>query len=54
MRLACMQFAPQLGRVEENIERADALIQESRDKLTDVDFLVLPELAFTGKETLSW
>lgn len=47
MRIACLQFAPEVGKVQENIRRADAILQNTRIP-TDLDWLVLPELAFSG------
>ncbi|KAF2861929.1 carbon-nitrogen hydrolase [Piedraia hortae CBS 480.64] len=44
MCLALLQFAPELGKVEENIRRADELLREC----AAVDLLVLPEMAFSG------
>ena len=46
MRIACLQFNPELGRVLENITRANTLLQAASPQ--NVDILVLPELAFTG------
>ncbi|KAJ3496866.1 hypothetical protein NLG97_g2346 [Lecanicillium saksenae] len=46
MRIACLQFAPQLGEVDHNIERADAILERADPQ--DIDLLVLPELAFSG------
>ncbi|KAL2068253.1 hypothetical protein VTL71DRAFT_16351 [Oculimacula yallundae] len=46
MRIACLQFAPQVGDVNNNLNRADAVL--SRANPQDLDLLVLPELAFTG------
>ncbi|KAM3507625.1 hypothetical protein MY11210_007075 [Beauveria gryllotalpidicola] len=46
MRIACLQFAPQLAEIERNVERADAIL--SRADPQDIDLLVLPELAFSG------
>ncbi|KAM3475880.1 hypothetical protein MY8738_007192 [Beauveria namnaoensis] len=46
MRIACLQFAPQLAAIEGNVERADAIL--SRADPQDIDLLVLPELAFSG------
>ena len=46
MRIACLQFNPELGKHPENITRADALLQAASPQ--DIDLLVLPELAFTG------
>ncbi|KAH6715419.1 carbon-nitrogen hydrolase [Leptodontidium sp. MPI-SDFR-AT-0119] len=47
MRIACLQFAPQVGDIENNLNRADAVL--SRANPQNLDLLVLPELAFTGK-----
>ncbi|XMA12321.1 hypothetical protein WAI453_005112 [Rhynchosporium graminicola] len=46
MRIACLQFAPQVGDVDNNLNRADAVL--SRANPRDLDLLVLPELAFSG------
>lgn len=46
MRIGCLQFAPQVGDVHNNLNRADAVL--SRANPEDLDLLVLPELAFTG------
>ncbi|KAI9844131.1 MAG: Carbon-nitrogen hydrolase [Thelocarpon superellum] len=46
MRLACLQMAGVLGDVEGNISRANALLEAA--KPTDLDLLMLPELAFSG------
>ncbi|KAF4980452.1 hypothetical protein FZEAL_3538 [Fusarium zealandicum] len=46
MRIGCLQFAPQVGDVNNNLNRADAVL--SKANLGDLDLLVLPELAFTG------
>ncbi|CEJ80994.1 Putative Carbon-nitrogen family protein [[Torrubiella] hemipterigena] len=46
MRIACLQFAPQVGDIENNLNRADAVLQKANTE--DLDLLVLPELAFTG------
>lgn len=48
MRVAILQFAPTLGAVPANLARADALLLAASPRLTDIDLLVLPELAFTG------
>jgi len=45
MKLACLQFNPRLGAVQHNIDRANALIQL---RPSQVDLLVLPEMAFSG------
>lgn len=46
MRIACLQFAPQVGETASNLEIADELLR--RCKPGDFDLLVLPEMAFTG------
>ncbi|KAI1847139.1 hypothetical protein JX266_006679 [Neoarthrinium moseri] len=46
MRIACLQFAPQVGDVDNNLNRADAVL--SRANPDDLDLLVLPEMAFSG------
>ncbi|KHN95768.1 protein amidase [Metarhizium album ARSEF 1941] len=46
MRIACLQFAPQVGDVDNNLNRADAIL--SRVDPEALDLLVLPELAFSG------
>ncbi|KAL6708121.1 hypothetical protein ACN47E_003305 [Coniothyrium glycines] len=47
MKIACLQFAPEVGETASNIQRADALLQQTRLP-SDLSWLVLPELAFTG------
>ena len=46
MKIVCLQFAPQVGDVDNNLNRADSIL--SRVDPKDLDLLVLPELAFTG------
>lgn len=46
MRIACLQFAPRLGDVDNNLTRADAVLSKACPE--ELDLLVLPELAFTG------
>ncbi|RYP70644.1 hypothetical protein DL769_004890 [Monosporascus sp. CRB-8-3] len=46
MRIACLQFAPQVGDIHNNLNRADAVLSKANPE--DLDLLVLPELAFTG------
>lgn len=48
MRIATLQFAPKLSKVNANIDRANALLSSSGTHLDDIDLLVLPELAFSG------
>jgi protein N-terminal amidase len=52
MKLACLQFAPEVGKVQENIARADSILLEAQLPF-DIDWLILPELAFTGKQAQS-
>ena len=47
MKIAALQFGPRLGDLRYNIDRADALLEASN--LENVDILVGPELALTGK-----
>lgn len=46
MRIALLQFNPELGKRTQNISRTNLLLQAASPQ--DVDLLVLPELAFTG------
>ncbi|PNH30845.1 hypothetical protein VD0002_g2709 [Verticillium dahliae] len=46
MRIGCVQFAPQVGDVDNNLNRADAVL--SRANPEELDLLVLPEMAFSG------
>ena len=46
MKIACLQFNPTLGAVKQNIDRANAILEAS--KPSQLNLLVLPELAFTG------
>ncbi|RWA12378.1 hypothetical protein EKO27_g2725 [Xylaria grammica] len=46
MRIGCLQFAPQVGDVDDNINRADAVLSKANPE--NLDLLVLPELAFAG------
>ncbi|KAB5563163.1 carbon-nitrogen hydrolase [Coniochaeta sp. 2T2.1] len=49
MRIGCLQFAPEVGHVENNLNRADAVLNRVDDAdMEDLDLLVLPELAFSG------
>jgi predicted amidohydrolase len=47
MRIGCLQFAPQVGDVDNNLNRADSVLDRADPE--DLDLLVLPELAFTGQ-----
>lgn len=61
MRIATLQFAPQLGDVEANIKRADQLLKLTPGDVSEgpgieelrPDILVLPEMAFSGRESSS-
>ena len=49
MRIACLQFDPQVADVDNNLNRADAVLDKAnQEDLDGLDLLVLPELAFTG------
>lgn len=48
MKIACLQFAPEVGKVQQNIIRADNILRDTKLP-TDLDWLVLPEMAFSGK-----
>ena len=53
MKIAVLQFSPELGQVERNIANANAILaQTSLNVSRDGQplWLVLPELAFTGKD----
>lgn len=49
MKIGCLQFASELGKIEKNIARADEVLKASGIKPGDLDLLALPELAFTGE-----
>ena len=53
MKIATLQYGPVIGRVEENIRRAGALLEEAEGsgRLNGLHLLVLPELAFAGKSS---
>lgn len=49
MRIGCLQFAPQVGDVDNNLNRADLVLAKAdQDDVDSLDLLVLPELAFSG------
>lgn len=50
MKIATLQFNPQIGQIAANFSRAESLLmrEEREGMLRDLDLLVLPELAFTG------
>lgn len=47
MRIACLQFNPHLGDVNNNLTRADRVLGRANPE--NLDLIVLPEMAFTGK-----
>jgi predicted amidohydrolase len=51
MRVATLQFNPQVGQIAANFSRAESLLmrEEREGVLRDLELLVLPELAFTGR-----
>ncbi|KAI9720502.1 MAG: Carbon-nitrogen hydrolase [Chrysothrix sp. TS-e1954] len=51
MKIACLQFDSQIGYVEDNVRKAERLLNAT--KPGDLDLLVLPELAFTGYNFLT-
>ena len=54
MRIATIQFNPQVGEVEQNMARADELLASAGVTTKgQCDLLVLPEMAFSGKSQLS-
>lgn len=46
MKIVCVQFCPQLGKVQENSKHVQELVAGLKPE--DVDLLVLPEMALTG------
>ncbi|KAL2760760.1 hypothetical protein ACRALDRAFT_1059497 [Sodiomyces alcalophilus JCM 7366] len=46
MRIGCLQFSPQVGDVDNNLNRADAVLSKANPE--ELDILILPELAFSG------
>lgn len=50
MRIGCLQFAPHVGEVDNNLNRADAVLSKAApDDLDGLDLLVVPEMAFSGE-----
>ncbi|EPE02927.1 carbon-nitrogen hydrolase [Ophiostoma piceae UAMH 11346] len=47
MKIACLQFAPLVGDKNNNLNRADAVLNKAVD-VENLDLLVLPEMAFSG------
>lgn len=54
MRVGCLQFAPRIGKVGENIRKADELLEEAGESCSSLDLLVLSEMAFSGMEHFSF
>lgn len=53
MRIGCLQFAPQVADVDNNLNRADAVLSKAdADELDGLDLLVVPELAFSGEHLM--
>ena len=46
MRIACLPFNPELGKLAENVAHANSLLEAASPQ--NIDLLVLSELAFTG------
>jgi protein N-terminal amidase len=49
MKVALLQFAPEVGRVQENVRRADDILREQLSDKVELDWLILPEMAFSGE-----
>jgi len=48
LRIAVVQFAPKIGHVQQNIEKARTFCESLAPG--SIDLLCLPEMIFTGKE----
>lgn len=49
MRIACLQLNPVIGKIKQNITRANQIVETCVNKLEKpFDILILPELALTG------
>lgn len=52
MRIGCLQFAPHVGDVDNNINRADSVLASAKQEdLSNLDVLILPEMAFSGEHS---
>lgn len=50
MKIGCLQFSPQVADVDNNLNRADAVLaRASPEDLDSLDLLVVPEMAFSGE-----
>jgi predicted amidohydrolase len=53
MKIACLQYAPKLGAVQRNMERANGIIENTPDLHASLDgrplWLILPEMSFSGQ-----
>ncbi|EEB05462.1 N-terminal amidase Nta1 [Schizosaccharomyces japonicus yFS275] len=48
MRIACVQFCPEFGKVHKNVERLNKLLSNYSTALGKTDLIVFPEMALTG------
>lgn len=46
MKIACLQLAPEMGKGEANMRKADEILSQTQPG--ELDLLVLPEMAFSG------
>lgn len=46
MKIACLQYAPEVGKVESNLAKLQSVLE--RGDTENLDVLILPELALTG------
>ena len=46
MRIGCLQLAPKLGKFDQNVRKANDLLELTQPG--ELDVLVLPEMAFSG------
>lgn len=55
MKVACLQFNPQVGDFQGNVVKANTLLRdaEERGELQNLSWLLLPEMALTGISPLS-
>ena len=50
MKIACLQFDPKLGEIAQNIRSAEAILEKAL--LSELDLIVLPEMALSGTDSL--